>query len=161
MRELVLPDFIGESERGMIIMVSALQDELEPLFRRFHRGEEVPYWFGWELVETGGQNYLVALEIKWEGGGGVVIGFTPEMWHILPALRQKEHLTVITDWNLIGEEKANPSRALVIRDAYRGMDILVRQVAQTAPPFQGPEPRQELEKLQEILAGCVDPGLLH
>ncbi|RKO66169.1 hypothetical protein [Desulfofundulus salinus] len=161
MREIALPDFIGESEHGMIVMVSALEDELEPLFRRFNRGEMVPYRFGWQLVPIDGQNYLVTLDLNWDGGHEVAIGFTPEMWDILPAVRHKD-LTVVTDWDLVGQEtKISPSKALVIRQAYRGFDVLIRQVAQVVPPLQGSHPGEELEKLQEILAGCVDPGQLH
>ncbi|MDK2887373.1 hypothetical protein SAMN02745218_00256 [Desulfofundulus australicus DSM 11792] len=161
MREIALPDFIGESEHGMIVMVSALEDELEPLFQRFHRGENVPYRFGWQLVPLDAQNYLVTLDLNWDGGNEVAIGFTPEMWGILPAVRHKD-LTVITDWELVGQQtEISPAKSLVIRQAYRGFDELIRQVAQILPPLQGSHPGEKLEKLQEILAGCVDPGQLH
>ncbi|WP_027717993.1 hypothetical protein [Desulfovirgula thermocuniculi] len=161
MREIALPDFIGESERGMIVMVSALQDELEPLLRRLCRGEKVPYTFRWQLVHLEGRNYLVTLDLDWKGGSEVAIGFTPEMWNILPAMRQKEHLAVVTDWSLVGEEVREASRALVIERPYRGLEALIRQVAQVAPPVQGLKPGEELERLQEILAGCVDPHQLN
>ncbi|MBE3587856.1 MAG: hypothetical protein IMW93_04760 [Thermoanaerobacteraceae bacterium] len=161
MREIALPDFIGESEKGMIVMVSALEDELEPLFRRFHRGEKVPYWFDWELIEMENRRYLVALDLNWEGGQGVAIGFTAEMWEVLPTVREKEQLTVITDWSLVGETRNQSWRALVIPDAHRGLDLLVRQVAQVDLPLQGTRPRRELDRLQEILAGCVDPAALN
>jgi len=161
LREIALPDFIGESEHGMIVMVSALEDELEPLFQRFHRGENVPYRFGWQLVPLDAQNYLVTLDLNWDGGNEVAIGFTPEMWGILPAVRHKD-LTVITDWELVGQQtEISPAKSLVIRQAYRGFDELIRQVAQILPPLQGSHPGEKLEKLQEILAGCVDPGQLH
>lgn len=163
MQEIFFPDFIGESDYGMVVMVSGLDEGLEPLFNRYLSGEDVEYWFAWDLVQVENDGFLVTLGVSWDNGGeGVSIGLPSELWHMLPSLKEKENLALMTDWTLVDgsldEEDDIYPRALLIREAYRGLDDLAFQVAEITVTGGG---SRELSKLQEILCSCIDTGLIH
>ena len=64
--EIAIPEFIGDTEQAVIMVVPALDQDLSVLYRRFHEGEDINYWFKWELVSTRHNEYVVTLEIGWD-----------------------------------------------------------------------------------------------
>ncbi|MDD4237498.1 MAG: hypothetical protein PHT62_02910 [Desulfotomaculaceae bacterium] len=136
-KEIAVPEFIGETEQAVILVVPALERDLSVLFERFQEGEEIDYWFSWELTMQNDDQYMVTLEIGWDGEDVVAIGFTLEMWEYLPVITRRSHVVLMTDWQLIEEGVAAGMdqmgrfrpRALLVRDAGQGMGALSSKVA--------------------------------
>ena len=139
-KEISLPEFIGVTEQAVVLVVPSLDRNLSELFKRFYEGEEIDYWFNWELSTDCNSEYMVTLEIGWDGEEVIAIGFNLDMWEHLPVINQKGHLLLITDWKLIEEGIAAGMdklgrfrpRVLLVRDAGRGMDVLTSKVADQA-----------------------------
>ncbi|MTI81796.1 MAG: hypothetical protein FH758_13140 [Firmicutes bacterium] len=134
-KEIIFPEFIAESDEALILVLPTLKEELSELFSKFHGGEEIDYWFSWELVMVDSSEFLVVLEIDWEEGTGIVVGFTTEMWEIFRSVTSKQDMVLMSDYELIlngisdsidtsGDFKPY---ALLIRNAKRGMVNLLEQ----------------------------------
>ncbi|NQS75078.1 MAG: hypothetical protein HQP61_01355 [Peptococcaceae bacterium] len=155
-KEMAFPEFIGETEQAVIMVVPTLEQDLSVLYKRFHEGEEIDYWFDWELTSINDNEYVVTLKICWEGEGVVSIGFTLDMWEYLPVIIKRGHLVLMTDWSLIeegitaGMDKMGRFRpkALLVRDVGEGMEGLSNKVADTA---MNKKSSTELIQLLEIL----------
>lgn len=138
--DMAYPEFIGETEQAVILVVPALESELSVLFKRFHEGEEINYWFRWEIVSDINGDYIVMLEIGWDIGDIISIGFTLDMWEYLPVITRKSNLILMTDWRLIEEGIAAGiddmgrfrPKALLVRDAGRGIEGLSNKAAEEA-----------------------------
>lgn len=164
-KEVAFPEFIGETEQAVVLVVPALDQELSVLFKRFHEGEEINYWFSWELTAGNDEGYMVTLEIGWDQEDVVSIGFTLDMWEYLPVITKRGNVVLMTDWRLIEEGIAAGMdsmgrfrpRALLVRDAGRGMEDLSSKVAEQAMFHQGSE---ELVQLLEILQRSFKQGLI-
>lgn len=162
-KEVALPEFIGDTMQAVVLVVPALDQDLSVLFRRFHEGEEIDYWFSWELTSVKTDEYMVTLDIGWEGEEVVSIGFTQDMWEYLPIITQRGHVVLMTDWRLIeegiiaGMDKMGRfrPRALLVRDVGRGMEDLSSKVANQAMDREG---KTELIELLEILRSTFVPG---
>lgn len=165
--KIALPEFIGETEQAVVLVVPSLDQVLSVLYTRFHEGEEIDYWFCWELTSLPEEDYMVTLEIGWEGEKAVSIGFTLDMWEYLPVITKRSNVVLMTDWKLIEEGivagmdrvgRFRP-RALLVRDAGRGMTDLIEKVARESA-HRGE--KSELVRLQSILHQGLTPGeLLH
>ena len=163
-KEIAFPEFIGETEQAVVLVVPALDKELSVLFKRFHEGEEINYWFSWELTSNNNEDYMVTLDIGWDQEDVVSIGFTLDMWEYLPVITQRSNVVLMTDWGLIKEGIAAGMdnmgrfrpRALLVRDAGRGMEDLSSKVAEQAMFHQG---SGELVQLLEILQRSFKEGL--
>lgn len=163
--EIAFPEFIGETEQAVVLVVPSLDDVLSVIYTRFHEGEEIDYWYNWELTPLTEEEYMVILEIRWDGEEGVSIGFTLEMWEYLPVITKRGNVVLMTDWRLIEEGIAAGMdrmgrfrpRALLVRDAGRGMIDLSKKVAKEAV-FKGE--KSELVKLLSILHDIVIPGVV-
>lgn len=139
-KEIAFPEFIGETEQAVILVVPALEWNLSVLFKRFHEGEEIDYWFSWELTMLNDDQYMVTLEIGWDGEDMVSIGFTLDMWEYLPVITRRSNVVLMTDWRLIEEGIAAGMdqmgrfrpKALLVRDAGKGMGALSSKVADQA-----------------------------
>jgi hypothetical protein len=139
-KEIAIPEFIGETEQAVILVVPALENDLSVLFKRFQEGEEIDYWFSWELTQLHDNKYMVTLEIGWDGEDVISIGFTLDMWEYLPVITRRSNVVLMTDWRLIeegitaGMDKMGRFRpkALLVRDAGRGMGELSSKVADQA-----------------------------
>ncbi len=139
-KEMAFPEFIGETEQAVIMVVPSLEQDLSVLYKRFHEGEEIDYWLNWELTSISDNQYVVALKIGWEGEDVVSIGFTLDMWEYLPVIVRRDNLVLMTDWRLIeegiaaGMDKMGRFRpkALLVRDAGQGMAGLSNKVADKA-----------------------------
>ncbi|BAF60392.1 MAG: hypothetical protein HPY89_02120 [Pelotomaculum sp.] len=164
-KEIALPEFIGETEQAVILVVPALDRCLSVLFKRFHEGEEIEYWFSWELIPAENGGYMVTLDIGWDGENAVSVGFNLDMWEYLPLITKRGHLVLMTDWSLIeegisaGVDKMGRfrPRALLVRDVGRGMEDLSSKVAEEAMSNRG---STELIQLLEILQSSQKSGLL-
>ncbi|MHB8985965.1 MAG: hypothetical protein ACYC38_08495 [Eubacteriales bacterium] len=166
-KEIAFPEFIGETEQAVVLVVPSLDDVLSVIYARFHEGEEIDYWYNWELSSLTEGEYMVILEIGWEGEKVVSIGFTLEMWEYLPVITRRVNVVLMTDWKLIEEGIAAGMdqmgrfrpRALLVRDAGRGMTGLSEKVAKEAV-FRGE--KSELVKLLSILhENMVQGAVLH
>jgi len=166
-REIAVPEFIGETEHAVVLVVPALENNLSMLFKRFHAGEEIDYWFSWELTQLYDDEYMVILQIGWDGEDVVSIGFTLDMWEYLPVITRRSHVLVMTDWRLIEEGIAAGMdrlgrfrpRALLVRDAGQGMEELTNKVAEQAMFYHS---NIELVQLLDILGGSfTSRGHLH
>lgn len=155
-KEVAFPEFIGETEQAVIMVVPSLEQDLSVLYQRFHEGEEVDYWFNWELTAISDNEYVVTLKIGWEGEDVVSIGFTLDMWEYLPVIIRRSNLVLMTDWRLIeegiaaGMDKMGRFRpkALLVRDVGQGMEGLSSKVADQV---MCRESSTELIQLLEIL----------
>ena len=166
-KEIAFPEFIGETEQAVVLVVPALEHDLSLLFKRFHEGEEIDYWFSWELTMHNDNQYMVTLEIGWDGEDVVAIGFTLEMWDYLPVITRRSHVVLMTDWQLIeegieaGMDKMGRfrPRALLVRNAGSGMGELSSKVADQAMYCKS---NIELVQLLDILRDSYSPqGNLH
>lgn len=154
--EIAVPEFIGETEQAVILVVPALEEDLSALFERFQEGEEIDYWFSWELASINDDRYIVTLEIGWDGEDVVSIGFTLDMWEYLPVIIRRSNVVLMTDWRLIEEGIAAGMdrmgrfrpRALLVRDAGRGIGKLSMKVADQAMDCKS---NNELAQLLDIL----------
>lgn len=155
-KEIAIPEFIGDTEQAVIMVVPSLDQDLSVLYRRFHEGEDINYWFKWELVSFRQNEYMVTLEIGWDGDDVVSIGFTLDMWECLPLITKRSNVVLMTDWCLIEEGihagldsmgRFRP-KALLVRDVGYGMDGLSSKVAEQVM-FR--ESNAELLQLLEIL----------
>lgn len=167
MAEIFFPDFVGEWDYGMVFMVSGLNDQLRNLYERFCTGEDINYWYGWDLVDLGEDEYLVTLSVSWEDGRTVLIGLTAEMWDLIPHLIEKQDLALFTDWSQdclscsscgVEEEQELLPHALFIRQAHRGLDDLAISVMHA---LEKKPQDARLQRLQNILISGVVPGTLH
>lgn len=155
-KEIAFPEFIGETEQAVVLVVPALEHDLSVLFKRFQDGEEIDYWFSWELALLGEDKFMVTLEIGWDGEDVVAIGFPLDMWEYLPVITRRGHVVLMTDWQLIeegveaGMDKLGRFRpkALLVRDAGRGMGELSSKVAEQAMYCKS---NSELVQLLDIL----------
>ncbi len=163
-KEIAFPEFIGDTEQAVILVVPALDQDLSVLFNRFHEGEDINYWFKWELKSGESDVYMVAMQIGWDGKDVISIGFTFDMWEYLPVITKRSNLVLMTDWALIeegiaaGMDKMGRFRpkALLVRDVGQGMDKLSSTVAEQA---MFSEKSAELVQLLDILqrgfiSGC-------
>ncbi|WP_238473287.1 hypothetical protein [Desulforamulus profundi] len=103
MKQVVFPEFLGESEIAVVIIIPSLKEDMGDLFERFHSGEEIDYWFSWDLVVTNTAEYLVVLEINWDQGEGLIVAFTSEMWEFINLIDQKENIVILGDWSELEE----------------------------------------------------------
>lgn len=165
--DIAFPEFIGETEQAVVLVVPSLDEVLSVLYTRFHEGEEIDYWFYWELTPLTEEEYVITLEIGWEGEKGVSIGFTLEMWEYLPIITKRCNVVLMTDWSLIeqgiiaGMDRMGRfrPRALLVRDAGRGMAKLSEKVARETV-FKGENAK--LVRLRTILHEGLAPGeVLH
>lgn len=164
-KEIAFPEFIGETEQAVILVVPALDRDLSVLFKRFHEGEEIGYWLSWELTYGKDDEYMVTLEIGWDGSDIISIGFTLDMWEYLPMITKRSHLVLMTDWRLIeegigaGVDKMGRFRpkALLVRDAGQGITGLSSKVAEQAM-FCAES--TELAWLLDILQNSFQPGVV-
>ena len=163
-KETAFPEFIGETEQAVIMVVPSLDQDLAVLYRRFHEGEEIDYWFDWELTSVSNDEYMVTLRIGWEGTEAVSIGFTIEMWEYLPLITKRSNLVLMTDWRMIEEGvgagvdtigRFRPN-ALLVRDVGQGIEALSSKVAEKAM-FR--ESNTELSQLFEILRSGLKTNL--
>lgn len=157
-KQVVFPHFLGESEIAVVVIIPSLKEELRNLFERFHSGEEVDYWFSWDLVVTDTAEYLVVLELNWDQGEELIVAFSQEMWEFILLMAQKENLVIMADWNameegtpvVFNEEGEYKPYAILIRDIHLGLEKLYNHVKELASFNQDVE---ELVKLQLILEG--------
>ncbi|MCL6634744.1 MAG: hypothetical protein K6T29_03115 [Peptococcaceae bacterium] len=164
-KAIAFPEFIGETEQAVVLVVPALDQDLSVLFKRFHEGEEIEYWFNWELIPGYLDGYMVTLEIGWGKEDAVSIGFTLDMWEYLPVITRRGNVVLMTDWRLIEEGIAAGMdnmgrfrpRALLVRDAGRGIRDLSSKVAEQAMQHQG---SAELVQLLNILQRDKRLGLV-
>ncbi|CCO09132.1 hypothetical protein [Desulforamulus hydrothermalis] len=158
-KQVVFPEFLGESEIAVVIIIPSLQQELGDLFERFYAGDEIDYRFTWDLVVTNTAEYLVVLEIDWDEGEGLLVAFSPEMWEFINLIAQKQNLVLVGDWGALEEGAALALAeggeyrpyALLIRDAHSGLDKLYDHVKELAAANQEVP---ELARLQLILEGA-------
>ncbi len=156
-KEMAFPEFIGETELAVVLVVPSLEQDLSVLFKRFHEGEEINYWFNWDLTTVKHNEYMVKLEIGWDGEDVVSIGFTLDMWEYLPVITKRSNVVLMTDWRLIeegidaGMDKMGRFRpkALLVRDVGRGMKELSSKVADQVMSHETNELVQLLELLQQ------------
>ncbi|OPZ75743.1 MAG: hypothetical protein BWY80_00007 [Firmicutes bacterium ADurb.Bin456] len=162
-KEISFPEFIGETEQAVVLVVPSLEQNLTALFNRFYEGDEIDYWFNWELITASNGEYMVTLEIGWDGEEVIVIGFNPVMWEYLPVITRRKHLLLITDWKLIEEGitagmdvlgRFRP-KVLLVRDAGRGMAGLSGKVADEAMFCKE---SHELVQLLKILQDSQKPA---
>lgn len=155
-KEILLPEFIGETEEALILVLPTLKEHLAELFERFHAGEEFDYCFSWELVEIDDHNLLVVLDIDWEEGTGIGVGFSTEMWEIFRSVSTKQQLILICDWDLMTmglndeidfDDDFKPY-ALLIRGANRGLWKLLDQASYIQPTEQQ---KEVVEYLYDVL----------
>ncbi|AEF94684.1 hypothetical protein Desca_1839 [Desulfotomaculum nigrificans CO-1-SRB] len=151
-KQVVFPEFLGESELAIVVVISSLKRDLSHLFERFHAGEEIDYWFNWNLVVTDTAEYLVVLELEWDQGEGLTVAFSREMWEFLGLMIQKENLVLLADWQMLEEGAPVMAEvaefkpyALLIRDVDAGLDRLYDHVRELA------EVNQEIEELTELM----------
>lgn len=158
-KQVVFPEFLGESEIAVVIIIPSLKEDMGDLFECFHTGEEIDYWFSWDLVVTNTAEYLVVLEINWDQGEGLIVAFTSEMWEFINLIDKKENIVILGDWSeleegasLAYEEAEGEYRpyALLIRDVHTGLEKLYNHVKELVSVNQDVE---ELAKLQLILEG--------
>ncbi|MDO7788331.1 hypothetical protein [Desulforamulus aquiferis] len=162
-KQVVFPAFLGESEMAVVVVIPSIKEDMADIFDRFHSGEEVDYWFSWDLVLTDTGEYLVVLEVDWAQGDGLIVAFTTEMWEFLVLMVQKENLVIMADWNvleegaptLVSEEEFKPY-ALLIRDVHTGLDKLYDQVKELVSVNDGIE---ELSNLQLLLEGTNNQNI--
>ena len=158
-KQVVFPEFLGESEIAVVVVIPTLKEDMSELFERFHAGEEIDYWFTWDLVVTNTAEYLVVLEIHWEAEDGLIVAFSSEMWEFIHLIAQRENLVLLGDWNQLeegaplimdqgGEYKPH---ALLIRDVHLGLEKLYKHVKDLVEVNQ---PIEELSRLQLILQGA-------
>lgn len=167
LKEVAVPEFIGETEQAVVLVVPSLEEDLSDLFERYHDGEEVDYRFSWELAELDAEKYMVTLDIAWDGQDMVSIGFPLAMWEYLPVITRRSNVVLMTDWRLIEEGidaavdrlgRFRP-RALLVRDAGRGIGELSSKVADQAMFATS---NLELTQLLDILQDNFGaPGLLN
>lgn len=158
LKQVVFPEFMGESEIAVVVIIPSLKEDMVDLFERFHSGEEIDYWFNWDLVVTNTAEYLVVLEINWDQGEGLTVAFSTEMWEFINLIAQKGNLVLLADWKELEEgafiafddtEEYKPF-ALLIRDVQSGLEKLYDQVKDLASVNQNVE---ELSRLMFILEG--------
>ncbi|MBM7855917.1 hypothetical protein JOC37_002339 [Desulfohalotomaculum tongense] len=146
-KEVIFPEFIAESDEALVLVLPTLKDELSDLFAKFHNGEEISYWFSWELVMVDPDQFLIVLDIDWEEGTGIVVGFTPEMWEIFRTVTSKQHLLLMCDWELVMNGLAEDINSrddfkpytLLIRDVNQGLWKLLEQAEELEPDEQQKE----------------------
>lgn len=166
-KEIIFPEFIGESDEALVLVLPTLKEDLADLFAKFHAGEEIDYWFSWELVMVDPDEFMVVLDIDWEEGAGILVGFTPEMWDFFSSVTSKHHLVLMCDWDLVmkgipggmnsdGEFKPY---ALLIRDVNRGLSNLLEQAEELDPTE---EQREAVDYLCKMLGNLQQPKyMLH
>lgn len=167
-KQVVFPEFLGESELAVVVVIPSIKEDLGHLFERFHSGEEIDYWFSWDLVATDSAEYLVVLEMNWDQGEGLVVAFTKEMWEFLNLMAQKQSLVLLADWQIVNEDAPGLFReegdfkpyALLVRDVHTGLDKLYHHVKELV---EFNEDIEELSQLQLVLEGIQSeqPVTLH
>ncbi len=143
-KEIVFPEFIGESDDALVLVLPTLKDELSEIMERFHAGEEISYSFSWQLLNVESDEYLIVLDIDWEDGTGIVVGFTTEMWEIFRYVTSKQHLVLMFDWELVmkgisgglSPEGEFKPQAFLIRGVNRGLGNLLEQAEELEPGEQ-------------------------
>lgn len=162
-KQVVFPEFLGESEMAVVVVIPSLKHDMKELFERFHSGEEIDYWFSWDLVLTDNGDYLAVLEIDWELGEGLVVAFTGEMWEFLVLMAEKGSVVLLADWNIMEEGAAQAINqadfkpyALLIREVDTGLEKLYEQVKELVEVNEG---LAELEKLKLLLEGNREPRI--
>jgi hypothetical protein len=146
-KEILFPEFIGETEEALVLVLPTLKEHLAGLFTRFHAGEEIDYCFSWELVEIDEKDFLVVLDIDWDEGTGIGVGFSSEMWEVFRSVSSMQQLILICDWELmtmgiageIDDDEDFKPYALLIRDANRGLWKLLDQARELQPNDQQKE----------------------
>ena len=160
-KQVVFPEFLGESELAVVVVIPSLKEDMSHLFKRFHAGEEIDYWFSWDLVVTDSAEYLVLLEMNWDQEESLVVAFNREMWEFLNVMAEKQSMVLMADWqivdegapDLLREEEFRPY-ALLIRNVHTGLDKLYNHVKELVGVNEGIE---ELIQLQLILEGTQFP----
>ncbi|WP_238442523.1 hypothetical protein [Desulforamulus reducens] len=157
MKQVVFPEFLGESEIAVVVIIPSLKEDMTDLFERFHAGEEVDYWFSWDLVVTNTAEYLVVLEINWDQGEGLIVAFSSEMWEFINLIGEKGNMVILGETGeleegatLLYDEGEYKPFALLIRDVDNGLAKLYDHVKELAAVNENIE---ELAKLQLILQG--------
>ncbi|GAB6180136.1 hypothetical protein JCM14036_14550 [Desulfotomaculum defluvii] len=158
LKQVVFPEFIGESEIAVVVIIPSLKEDMAQLFERFHSGEEIDYWFSWDLVMTNTAEYLVVLEINWDQGEGLILAFAMEMWEFIYLIAEKGNVVILGDISeleegasLIFTEEYKPF-ALLVRNVASGLEKLYYHVKELVEVNQDIE---ELAKLQLILEGTA------
>ncbi|GEM_PF-2968942 len=132
MTKIYAPDFVGKSDQAVVILASSLDQELDGVMERFHRGDQVVYRFDWGLEKDGEQNDMVVFTLEFALGEKVAIGLSPLHWDCLPSVINLGYLVIMTDPDLLDENKKTENqeepRALVIHNAFKGLDELAGQV---------------------------------
>lgn len=164
LKQVVFPEFIGESEIAVVVIIPSLKEDMAELFERFHAGEEIDYWFSWDLMVTNTAEYLVVLEINWDQGEGLVLAFTTEMWEFINLIAEKGNLVILGDVSELAEgasivfsEEYKPF-ALLVRNVSGGLEKLYHHVKELVAVNQDIE---ELAKLQLILEGSTVPNITY
>ena len=159
LKQVVFPEFMGESEIAVVVMIPSLKEDMSELFARFHSGEEIDYWFSWDLVVTNTAEYLVVLEIHWDQDEVLTVAFSTEMWVFINLIAHKKNLVLLADWKELEEgatlqlddtEGEYKPFALLIRDVHNGLEKLYDHVKELVEVNQQEE---ELAKLLFILQG--------
>lgn len=135
MAQVYFPDFVGRSEKAVVMLLSSLNEKLDSVIQRFHRGEQVAYRFEWYLKKDNNQNDMVVFSLEFDLGERVSIGLAPHHWNCLPYIISLGYLVLMTDPGLLsgggiaaGED--NEPRALVIHNAFLGLDNLAKQASE-------------------------------
>lgn len=166
-KQVVFPEFLGESELAVVVVIPSIKEDLGHLFERFHSGEEIDYWFSWDLVVTNTAEYMVVLEINWDRGEGLIVAFSSDMWEFMNLVAQRENIVILGDWSELEEgaslafeevEGEYRPHALLIRDAHMGLEKLYDHVKELAAVNQEVE---ELTKLQLILEGTRSQSITY
>lgn len=153
MNKLYYPDFVGKSGRAVVILVSSLDDELSGVIDRFHRGEQVAYRFEWHLKKNEEGKYLVVFFMEFNTGEKLSIPLYPYHWDCLPAIISLGFLVLMTDSDilnkesLITDENIPEPRALVIENAFWGLNEMVNQIGKEIQTQQS----EELDLLLKLL----------
>ncbi len=155
-KEIAIPEFIGESDDALVLVLPTLKDELSGLLEKYYAGETLNYSFGWELVNIANDEYLIVLDIDWEDGSSAVIGFTSEMWEIFRHASSRQNLILMLDWELIMKGIAGgidhhgdfKPQAILIRGVNRGLLNLLEQAEELDPIEKQSE---DLEYLFDVL----------
>lgn len=164
LKQVVFPEYLGESEIAVVVFIPSLKEDLKDLFERFHGGEEIDYWFSWDLVVTNTAEYLVVLEINWDQGEGLTVAFSTEMWEFINLMALKENLVLLADGDELNEgslfdptEEYKPF-ALMIRDVHTGLEKLYEHIKELLVVNQDVE---ELARLQLILEATKGPAITY
>lgn len=156
-QEIIFPELLLETEMAVVFLATALDRRLRPLFKLINKGDQVGYWFIWDLVHSFDQKYIVILEVGWGERESIVLGIRPENWEYLRLIMEKKLIMLVTDHHLLEDgaivntpDQSRP-HAILILDADRGLSDLAEELGELSMDTE------QLERLMAILGGAV-PG---